>query len=114
MVPKCNLRKHYSIIAFSAMLDDIVKKEKLAILVSNMCTLEIGNGNFNELSCGGNACIVLPGTYRSLGACVRNLDTYFNLSSSYHLLVLFVEISYQARFCLQISYPAILCIYIQC
>ena len=40
--------------------------------------------------------IVLP------GAC------YFNLSSIYNLYVLFVKISYQARFCLQISYPAIL------
>ena len=46
--------------------------------------------------------IVLP------GACVYSLDTYFNLSPLNHLYVLLVIISYQARFCLQISYPAIL------
>ena len=43
-----------------------------------------------------------------LGTCVWSLDTYFNLSPLNHLCVLFVEILYQARFCLQISYPAIL------
>ena len=39
-----------------------------------------------------------------------NLDTYmyFNSSPIYHLYVLLVEISYQARFCLQILYPEIL------
>ena len=47
-------------------------------------------------------CIVLS------GACVWSLDIYFNLSPIYHLYVLFVKISYQARFYLQISYPAIL------
>ena len=31
----------------------------------------------------------------------------FNPSPIYHLYVLFVEISYQARFCLQILYPEI-------
>ena len=35
-------------------------------------------------------------------------DTYFNLFPIYQLYVLFVEIPYQARFCLQKSYPAIL------
>ena len=45
--------------------------------------------------------IVLP------GACICSLVTYFNLLSINHLYVLFVEISYQARLCLQISYPAI-------
>ena len=45
--------------------------------------------------------VVLP------GACVWSLDTYFNLLPIYHLYVLFVKISYQTRFCLQI-YPAIL------
>ena len=50
--------------------------------------------------------IVLPGT------CVWCFVTYmyFNLSPIYHLCILFVEISYQARFCLQISCPAVLCI----
>ena len=42
------------------------------------------------------------------GAYIRSLDTYFILSPIYHLYVLFVEILYQARFCSQISYPAIL------
>ena len=46
--------------------------------------------------------IVLQGAY------IRSLDTYFILSPIYHLYVLFVEILYQARFCSQISYPAIL------
>ena len=35
------------------------------------------------------------------------LDTYFNLLPIYHFYYSFVEISYQARFCLQISYPVI-------
>ena len=51
-----------------------------------------------------NACIVLPGNHRS----ARRMGTYFTLSPIYNLYVLFVEISYQARFCLHISYPAIL------
>ena len=44
------------------------------------------------------------------GACVWSLDTYFNLSLINHLYVIFVEslYMYQARFCVQISYPAIL------
>ena len=42
-----------------------------------------------------------------LGACVWSLDTSFNLLPIYHLHVLYVEISYEERFCLQI-YPAIL------
>ena len=46
--------------------------------------------------------IVLPST------CLWSLDTYFNVSPFYHMYVLFVKISYQARFCLQISYSAIL------
>ena len=37
-----------------------------------------------------------------------SLDTYFNPSSIYDLYVLFLEISHQARFCLQISHPTIL------
>ena len=44
--------------------------------------------------------------------CVWSLVTYFNLSliyhCIYHLYVLFVDISYQAKFCLQKSHPAIL------
>ena len=46
--------------------------------------------------------IVLPSLF------VWSLDTYFNLSPIYHLYVLSVKIAYQTRFCLQISYPAIL------
>ena len=50
----------------------------------------------NALSCRKTGALmvltVLPGT------CVWSLDTYFNLSPIYHLYVLFVEISYQARF----------------
>ena len=38
----------------------------------------------------------------------QSIATYFNLSPIYHWYVLFVEILYQARFGLQISYPAIL------
>ena len=49
-----------------------------------------------------NAHIILP------GGCVWSLDTYFNLSQIYHVYVLFVDVSYQARLLLQISYPAIL------
>ena len=37
----------------------------------------------------------------------RTFDTCFTLSLIYHLYVLFVWISYQARFGLKISYPAI-------
>ena len=55
-----------------------------------------------------NAYVILPGTHHSAGGCVWSLDTYFNPAPIDHLYVLFVEISYQARFCLQISYPAIL------
>ena len=56
-----------------------------------------------------NTCIVLPGTHPSAmaGACVWSLDTYIPLPI-YHFYVLFVDISYQAWFCLQISSPAIL------
>ena len=50
--------------------------------------------------------IALSRTHRS--ASIWSHDTYFNLSPNYHLYVLFVEISYQARSRLQISYPAIL------
>ena len=46
--------------------------------------------------------IILPGT------CIWSLDTYFNLFIIYNLYVSFVKLSYQARFCLQISYPEIL------
>ena len=46
-----------------------------------------------------NACIALPGTHRSAKRML--LKSYVNLS-----IVLFVKISHQARFCLQI-YPAI-------
>ena len=46
--------------------------------------------------------IVLP------GACVWGLDTYFILSPINHFDVIFGEISYQAIFCFQILYPAIL------
>ena len=55
-----------------------------------------------------NTCIVLPGTHPSAtaGACVWSL-MYIPLPI-YHFYVLFVDISYQAWFCLQISYPAIL------
>ena len=49
--------------------------------------------------------LILPGALVwSLG-----LDTYFNLSPIYNfMLYKFVKISYLFRFCLQISYPAIL------
>ena len=42
------------------------------------------------------------------GTCIWSLDTYFNLLPIYHLYVCLFFISYQARVCLQISYPAIL------
>ena len=44
--------------------------------------------------------IILPDAH------IKSFDTYFNLSPIYNLYVLFVKISYQARFCLQISYHA--------
>ena len=46
--------------------------------------------------------IILP------NPCIWSLDTYLNVSPIYHLYILFVEISYQARFCFQKEYPAIL------
>ena len=46
-------------------------------------------------------CIILP------DARIQSFATYYNLSPIYHLYVLFVDILYQARFGLQISYPAI-------
>ena len=53
-------------------------------------------------------CIILPGTHRFARRMRVSLGTYFNSSPTYHLYVLFVEISYHARFCLQIFYPEIL------
>ena len=50
-------------------------------------------------------CIVLPGTHHVARWMRLSLDTYFNSSPIYHLYVLFVEIWYQARFCIQILYP---------
>ena len=46
--------------------------------------------------------IVQPGT------CIWSLATYINLSPMYNMHVLSVKISYQAWFCIQISYLAIL------
>ena len=54
-----------------------------------------------------NAHIILPGAHRSARHVRRTFDTCFTLSLIYHLYVLFVWISYQARFGLKISYPAI-------
>ena len=56
---------------------------------------------------GVNAHVILPGAHRSARHMRRTFDTCFTLSLSYHLYVLFVWISYQARFGLKISYPAI-------
>ena len=52
--------------------------------------------------------VVLLGTQRSARCMRLSLDTQFSPSPIYHLYVLFLKISYQARFCLQISHPAIL------
>ena len=57
---------------------------------------------------GWKQCCIFPGTHCSARSMCLSLDTYFNLSPSYHLYVLFVEISDHVRFCLQISYSAIL------
>ena len=54
-----------------------------------------------------NAHVILLVTHLP-GTCVWSLDTYFNLLPINHLNILFVKISYQARFCLRISYPVIL------
>ena len=54
-----------------------------------------------------NAHIILPGSHRSAKHMRITFDTCFTLSLIYHLYVLFVWISYQARFGLKISYPAI-------
>ena len=55
------------------------------------------------------ASVILLETHRSArGTCLKSGHLlYFNLSQIYHLYVLFVKILYQARFCLQVSYPAI-------
>ena len=50
-------------------------------------------------------CIVLLETHRSARRMRVILDTYFIPSPIYQLYVKLLEISYQARFCLQISYP---------
>ena len=52
--------------------------------------------------------VILPWTHLSARCMHLSLDTHFNPSPIYHLYVLFLESSYQARFCLQISHPAIL------
>ena len=54
--------------------------------------------------------VVLLGTHHSARRMLtcRSFDNYFNLSPIYHLYVLFVEISYLARFSLHISHPAII------
>ena len=54
-----------------------------------------------------NAHVILSGAHRSARHMRRTFDTCFTLSLIYHLYVLFVWISYQARFGLKISYPAI-------
>ena len=55
-----------------------------------------------------NAHVILPGAHRSTRHVRRTFDTCFTLSLIYHILyVLFVWISYQTRFGLKISYPAI-------
>ena len=54
-----------------------------------------------------NAHVILPGAHRSARHMRRTFDTCFTLSLIYHLYVLFVWISYQARFGLKISYPVI-------
>ena len=54
-----------------------------------------------------NAHVILPGAHRSARHVRRTFDTCFTLSLICHLYVLFVRISYQARFGLKISYPAI-------
>ena len=54
-----------------------------------------------------NAHVILPGAHRSARHMRRTFDTCFTLSLIYHLYILYVWISYQARFGLKISYPAI-------
>ena len=54
-----------------------------------------------------NAHIILPGAHRSARHMRRTFDTCFTLSLIYHMYVLFVWISYQARFGVKISYPVI-------
>ena len=54
-----------------------------------------------------NAHVIMPGAHRSARHMRRTFDTCFTLSLIYHMYVLFVWISYQARFGLKISYPAI-------
>ena len=53
-----------------------------------------------------NAHVILPGAHRSARHMRRTFDTCFTLSLIYHLYVLFLWISYQARLGLKI-YPAI-------
>ena len=53
-----------------------------------------------------NAHVILPGAHRARHM-HRTFDTCFTLSLIYNLYVLFVWSSYQARFGLKISYPAI-------
>ena len=54
-----------------------------------------------------NAHVILPGANRSARHMRRTFDTCFTLSLIYHLYVLFVWISYQARYGLKLSYPTI-------
>ena len=54
-----------------------------------------------------NAHVILTGAHRSARHMRRTFDTCFTLSLIYNFYVLFVWISYQARFGLKISYPAI-------
>ena len=54
-----------------------------------------------------NAHVILPGAHRFARHMRRTFDTCFTLSLIYNLYVLFVWISYQARFGLKISYLAI-------
>ena len=71
-------------------------------------------GSWKELTLGArqnkvNAHIVLPGTHHST-RCMR-LKSWHQLKHNGQFMynyVLFVQVSYQARFCLQISYPATL------
>ena len=95
---------------FDVAIIRIIAKSGADLGVNNMFTKSCWL--FNNLSLyarqkDANAHVILLGAHRSARHVRRTFDTCFTLSLIYHLYVLFVWISYQARFGLKISYPAI-------
>ena len=94
---------------FDVAIIRIIAKSGADLGVNNMFTKSCWL--FNNISSyarqDANAHVILLGAHRCARHMRRTFDTCFTLSLIYHLYVLFVWISYQARFGLKISYPAI-------